>query len=171
MVETYHRLEQYVSSWRSGLSEGCNPFLYGALYAGSFLGYLAHLQCLSASVGVPLLPGRLHFSVERLVRVSEPQLDPNVVTLPTRCHHHPRWNRAGPDFQQVVPRDTWYLVVVLENRWALYVQHPCALPAHLQNKSHGKSPFFIQLATISHLLVRHSLGILLILVASRLLCK
>ena len=117
------------------------------------------------------MPGRLHFSVERLVRVSEPQLDPNVVTLPTRCHHHPRWNRAGPDFQQVVPRDTWYLVVVLENRWALRSSTPMCLPAHLQNKSHGKSPFFIQLATISHLLVRHSLEILLILVASRLLCK
>ena len=80
---------------------------------------LSQSQCLSASVGVPLLPGRLHFSVERLVRVSEPRLDPNVVTLPTRCHHHPRWNRAGPDFQQVVPRDTWYLVVLLENRWVL----------------------------------------------------
>ena len=80
---------------------------------------LSQFQCPSASVGVPLLPGRLHFSVERLVRVSEPRLDPNVVTLPTRCDHHPRWNRAGPDFQQVVPGDTWYLVVVLENRWAL----------------------------------------------------
>ena len=45
------------------------------------------------------------------------------------------------------------------------VQHPCALLAHLQNKPHGEPPFFIQLATISHLLVRHSLGIPLILVA------
>ena len=135
-------------------------------------------MCRLDSVGVPLLPGRLHFSVERLVRVSEPRLDPNVVTLPTRCHHHPRWNRAGPDFQQVVPGDTWYLVVVLENRWALrsaapmcfastnvLCQHAC------KSKSHGKSPFFILLATIYHLLVRHSLGIPLILVASRLLCK
>ena len=124
------------------------------------------------------MPGRLHFSVERLVRVSEPRLDPNVVTLPTRCHHHPRWNRAGPDFQQVVPGDTWYLVVVLENRWALRSAAPMCLASinvlcqhACQNKSHGKSPFFILLATIYHLLVRHSLGIPLILVASRLLCK
>ena len=124
------------------------------------------------------MPGRLHFSMERLVRVSEPQLDPNVVTLPTRCHHHPRWNRAGPDFQQVVPRDTWYLVIVLENRWALRSSAPmCFASTNVlcqhacQNKSHGKSPFCIQLATISHLLVRHSLEVLLILVASRLLCK
>ena len=43
--------------------------------------------------------------------------------------------------------------------------------AHLQNKPHGKPPFFIQLATISHLLVRHSLEVPLILVASRMPCK
>ena len=114
IVETYHRLEQYVSSWRSGLSEECDPFLYGALYVDCSPN-LGQFQYLSASVGVPLLPGRLHFSIERLVRVSELRLDPNVVTIPTRCHHHPRWNRAGPDFQQVIPRDTWYLIALLEN--------------------------------------------------------
>ena len=121
---------------------------------------LSQFQCLSASVGVPLLPGRLHFSVERLVRVSEPRLDPNVVTLPTRCHHHPRWNRAGPDFQQVVPGDTWYLVVVLENRWALRSAAPMCLASTnvlcqhaCKSKSHGKSPFSILLAITYHSLV------------------
>ena len=31
IVETYHRLEQYVSSWRSGLLNRYNPFFYGTL--------------------------------------------------------------------------------------------------------------------------------------------
>ena len=114
IVETYHRLEQYVSSWRSGLSKGRIPSFMGPCSEYVSL-ILSQFQCLSASVGVPLLPGRLHFSVERMVRVSEPRLDPNVVTLPTCCHHHPRWNRTGPDFQQAIPGDTWYLIALLEN--------------------------------------------------------
>ena len=72
-------------------------------------------MCSLVSVGVHLLLGRLHFSIERLVHVSELRLDPNVVTLPTRCHHHPQWNRTGPDFQQAIPRDTRYLIALLEN--------------------------------------------------------